>query len=121
RNGHVSVGEAFEYAKTKVAQAFQQKGLILTEHAVLDDGGEGRLASAVFLGAASSATALQVDTSDPAMRALVEQRDALEQAIAGLRLRKASMAEADYDAQMEKLLTELALKTKEIRDKASKK
>ena len=121
RNGHVSVGEAFEYAKTKVAQAFQQKGLILTEHAVLDDGGEGRLASAVFLGAASSATALQVDTSDPAMRALVEQRDALEQQIAGLRLRKASMAEADYDAQMEKLLTELALKTKEIRDKAAKK
>ena len=26
RNGHVSVAEAFEYAKTKVAQAFQQKG-----------------------------------------------------------------------------------------------
>jgi hypothetical protein len=30
------------------------------------------------------------------------------------------MAEADYNAQMEKLLTDLALKTKEIRDKAKK-
>jgi hypothetical protein len=45
RNGHVSVAEAFEYAKTKVVQAFQQKGLLLTEHAVMDDGGEGRLAA----------------------------------------------------------------------------
>ena len=30
------------------------------------------------------------------------------------------MAEAEYDAQMEKLLTALALKTKEIRDRTKK-
>jgi hypothetical protein len=120
RNGHVSIAEAFEYAKSKVAQAVQQKGLILTEHATLNDADEGRLASAVFLGTPTSAAMLQVDTSDPAIRALVEQRDAIEQQIAGLRLRKPSMAEADYNAQMEKLLTDLALKTKEIRDKAKK-
>jgi len=120
RNGHVSVAEAFEYAKTKVTQAFQQKGLLLTEHATLDDSGEGQFASAVFLGSGSSASTLQVDTSDPAIRALVEQRDAIEQQIAGLRLRKPSMPEAQYDAEMERLLTALALKTKEIRDKAKK-
>lgn len=119
RNGRVSIAEAFDYAKTKVTQAFQQKGLLLTEHATLDDGGEGKLASTVFL-STSSATALNVDTNDPAVRALVEQRDALERQIAGLRLRKASMAEADYDAQMEKLLTELAVKTRELREKARK-
>jgi hypothetical protein len=61
-----------------------------------------------------------VDTSDPAVRALVEQRDTLERQIAGLRLRKASMAEADYDAQLEKLLTALAVKTKELRDRGRK-
>ncbi len=120
RNGHVSIAEAFDYAKSKVAQAVQQKGLILTEHATLNDADEGRLASTVFLSTPTSAAMLQVDTSDPAVRALVEQRDAIEQQIAGLRLRKPSMAEAEYDAQMEKLLTELALKTKEIRDKAKK-
>ena len=32
--------------------------------------------------------ALKVDTSDPAMRALVEERDAIEKQIAGLRLKK---------------------------------
>jgi hypothetical protein len=121
RNGHVSVEEAFEYARTKVTQAFQQKGLILTEHATLDDSGEGKLASTVFLGGTGSAAALQVDTSDPAMKALVDERDAIEQQIAGLRLRKPSMAEADYDAQMEALLTKLALKTREIRDAQAKK
>ena len=41
RNGHVSIGEAFEYAKAKVVQAFQQKGLLLTEHATLDEGTGG--------------------------------------------------------------------------------
>ena len=119
RNGHVSVFEAFEYAKRKVTEAFQKKGSILTEHATLDDGGEGRLAATIFLGG-GSAGAADVDTSDPAVRALVAERNAIEQQIAGLRLRKPSMAEAEYDAQMEKLLTQLALKTKEIRDKSKK-
>jgi hypothetical protein len=117
----VSVGEAFYYAKTKVTQAFQQKGLLLTEHATLEDGGEGRLASAVFLGGASSTSAPQVDTSDPAMRALVEQRDAIDKQIADLRARKASMPEAQYEAEMEKLLTQLAVKTREIRELQAKK
>jgi hypothetical protein len=120
RNGHVSVAEAFDYAKTKVAQAFQQRGSILTEHAVMDDTGEGQFASMVYLGNGSSAAALQVDTNDPVMKALVDERDALEQQIAGLRLRKASMAEDQYNAEMEKLLTALAVKTKEIRDKQKK-
>lgn len=121
RNGHVSMAEAFEYAKSKVAQAFQQKGLILTEHAVLDDGGEGKLASTVFLGTGRADTALAVDTSDPATKALVDERDAIQKQIEGLQLRKASMPAAQYDAEMEKLLTDLALKTKAIRDRQAKK
>jgi hypothetical protein len=64
---------------------------------------------------------LKIDASDPAMRALADQRDAIEREIAALKLMKPSMAEAKYDEQMEKLLTSLALKTKEIRDRQSKK
>jgi hypothetical protein len=119
RNGHVSVLEAFEYAKTKVTQAFQQKGLLLTEHATLDDGGEGRLAATIFLGIGRSEAGLSVDTSDPAMKALADERTALEQQVEALKLRKASMDPAQYDAQMETLLTDLALKTKAIRDRAA--
>jgi hypothetical protein len=121
RNGHVSVAEAFEYAKTKVTAAFQQKGNILTEHATLEDGGGGQLASTIFLGTGRSDAALNVDMSNPAAKALVEERDAIEQRIAALKLMKPSMDAAAYDAQMEKLLTELALKTKALRDLQAKK
>jgi hypothetical protein len=121
RNGHVSIGEAFEYAKAKVVQAFQQKGLLLTEHATLDDGGEGRLASAMFLGIGRAEGALAVDTSDPAMKKLVDEKDAIDREIAALKLRKTGMDDAQYEAAMEKLLTELALKTRAIRDLQAKK
>ena len=121
RNGHVSIAEAFEYAKTKVTQAFQQKGLLLTEHATMDDSGEGHLASTMFLGIGRAEGALAVDTSDPAMKQLVDEKDAIDKQIAALKLRKTGMDEAQYDAQMEKLLTDLALKTKAIRDLQAKK
>jgi hypothetical protein len=121
RNGHVSVAEAFEYAKTKVTQAFQQKGYLLTEHATLEDGGEGQLAATMFLGTGRSEAALKVDMTDPAARALVAERDAIEQRIAALKLMKPSMDEAAYEAQMEKLLTDFALKTKAIRELQPKK
>ena len=121
RNGHVSVLEAFEYARAKVTQAFQQKGLLLTEHAAIDDGGDGRLAATIFLGIGRADGALAVDTSDPAMKALVDARDALDREIAALKLKKAAIDEAQYDGQMEKLLTDLALKTKALRDLQTKK
>jgi hypothetical protein len=124
RNGHVSIGEAFEYAKTKVVQAFQQKGNLLTEHATMDEGGAagaGHLAATLFLGTGRADDALAVDTSDPAMKALVDERNDIEQQIAGLRLKKGSISEAAYEAEMEKLLTSLALKTRAIRELQAKK
>ena len=121
RNGHVSVREAFDYAKARVVQAFQQKGLILTEHAAIDDAGDGHLAATLFLGIGRSDAEAAVDTNDPAVRALLAERDAIEKQIAGLKLMKPSMDGTQYDAQMETLLTDLALKTKAIRDLAAKK
>jgi hypothetical protein len=117
RNGRVSIAEAFDYAKSKVTKTYEQQGLLLSEHATLDDGGS--LAASLFL--AASQTALKVDTSDPAMRALVDERDAIEKQIAGLKLMKPSMDGGQYDTQMEKLLTDLALKTRQIRELQAKK
>ena len=120
RNGRVSIAEAFEYAKVRVAKVYEQEGHILTEHAALDEGSAGSgLAAALFL--APPQGNAKIDTSDPAVRALVDQRDAIEREIAALRLMKPSMEDAKYAAQMEKLLTNLALKTKEIRDRQAKK
>lgn len=121
RNGHVSLLEAFEYAKAKVTQSYQQKGLLLTEHATMDDGGEGRLAATMFLGSGRADAALLVDMNDPGVRELVERRDAIERDIAALKLMKATMDPTTYDAQMENLLTDLALKTRALRDRQTKK
>src|SRR4051812_15176536 len=121
RNGHVSLAEAFEYAKSKVVQAFQQKGLLLTEHAVMEDGGGGGLASTLFLGTGRADAALAADLSDPVMKKLVDEKDAIDQQIAALRSKKAAIDEAQYESQLEKLLTELALKTKAIRDRQAQK
>jgi hypothetical protein len=116
RNGHVSVLEAFNYADNMVAQAYKQGGLLRTEHAALDDGGEGKLAGTQFLTARPSDGGLKVDTSDPAMRALVAEREAIQKEIDALRLKKDGIDQARYDQDMERLLTNLALKTREIRD-----
>jgi len=125
RNGHVSIAEAFEYAKAKVVEAFKQKGNLLTEHATIDDGAsagaESHLAAAIFLGTGRAEDSLAVDTSDPAMRALVDERNGIEQQIAGLKLKKTSMPAPQYDAEMETLLTSLALKTRAIRELQAKK
>ena len=57
RNGRVSVQEAFDYAGGKVKAAYEQGGHILTEHATLDDGSEGKLASTLYPGAGAVADA----------------------------------------------------------------
>ncbi len=121
RDGRVSVMEAFEYARTKVTQAFKQKGLILTEHAALNDGSEGRLAATVFLQSPNARAASIPANADPALRALIQEKQALEDRIAALKVRKPSMAEGEYDAALEKLVTELALKTRAIQQLEGKK
>ena len=66
-------------------------------------------------------TAFEAAGPEPAMKELVDEKDAIDRQIAALKLRKNGMDEAQYDAQMEKLLTDLALKTKAIRDLQAKK
>lgn len=120
RNGRVSVQEAFDYARQKVTAAYEKDGNLLSEHAALNDGAEGKLAAAQFL-APQRSRSTEMANADPALRALVEQRDTLEREIAELRLKKDSLEPARYEEQLEKLLTDLALKTRQIRDAEAKK
>jgi len=115
RNGRVSVQEAFDYAAGKVKAAYEKEGHILTEHAALDDSSQGKLAGTQYLAPERSRTAA-AQNADPALRALLEQRDALERQVNDLRLKKDSMDQAAYDQQLEKLLTDLAVKTRQIRE-----
>ena len=123
KNGRLSVWEAFVYASQAVKQAFDKKGTLPTERAVLDDNGDGVgkeatattgtdgvLAKTTFLDAEPAATA-----ANPAAAALEKQRIALEARIEELKGRKDQLAPADYDAELEKLAVELAQISAQIR------
>jgi hypothetical protein len=120
RNGRVSILEAFEFAKNRVAATYEKGGHLLTEHATLDDGSEGKFASTQYLAPPRSRSA-EMAKADPKLRGLVEERDALDREIAALRLRKDRMNETEYQQQLEKLLTDLALKDRAIRELEAKK
>jgi hypothetical protein len=68
----------------------------------------------MFLGTAAPVGAAPANAS-PAVRALYEQRRRIESRIEELRGKKASLAEAEYEQQLEDLLVELAKKNEEIR------
>jgi hypothetical protein len=120
RNGRISVQEAFEYAKAKVQQAFEREGYVLSEHATLEDGGAGA-AGALYLESDRARSAELANVANPALRAALEEKRQLEDQIAGLRLRKASMPPEQYDQELEKLVTALAQKTRAIQQLEGKK
>jgi peptidase C13-like protein len=125
KNKRISMLEAFQYAKAEVARAYEREGLLATEHAMLDDNGDktgsqtpaptgpdGKLAAAMSLGSVADAAPLP---DDPKLRALYLERRDLERRVESLRLLKDSMPAAQYTSELEKLVTDLALKTRQIR------
>lgn len=108
KDGRVSVLEAFAYAKKEVARAYETDHKILTEHAVLTD---SALARSVSFGVQRGNAA----PLDPRAAALVAERSELEAKVAELRGRKDAMAPAAYEAELERLLVQVAEKTQAIR------
>jgi hypothetical protein len=125
KNRRISVLEAFSFAKREVANAYEREGIMLTEHALLNDSGgegivdpspdgkQGKVASLLSLGSADANDPLP---ADPKMRALYVERRDLERRIEALKLLKGSMPADRYAGELEKLATELALKTRQIRE-----
>jgi hypothetical protein len=129
RDGKVSILEAFDYAKRAVAASYQREGLLPTEHALLDDNGDkqgsmepGRQAkdgqSAAVLAIGSMRQ--QALPADEKVRALYLERQQIERRIESLKLLKTGMDPDKYAAELEKLATELALKSRQIRDAEGK-
>ncbi|MGE0703209.1 MAG: C13 family peptidase [Vicinamibacterales bacterium] len=115
RNGRISVQEAFEYARLNVEASYKQTGHIPTEHPTLDDGSDGKLASTQYLTPPRSRSG-EMASADPKLQKLVAQQDELQQQIDRHRLMKDRMDAAQYEAELERLLTELALVSRTIRD-----
>jgi len=95
KDGRVSIFEAFRYASANVRAWFDQRDELPTERALIDDEEVARV------------TYLQPRAIAPG-DAAAQRRAELESAIASLKGRRSSMPAATYDAELERLLTELA-------------
>jgi hypothetical protein len=126
KNGRVSVWEAFSYASAGVQNAFQQKGQLPTERPLLDDTGTGIGREAQTPGAdgaVAKVTYLEPDAAvamptDAALAGLVRRRAELEAQVEELRARKDSMPPDQYDAELERIVLELARVSAQIRTKS---
>ena len=115
QDGHISVLEAFNYANRLTAEFYTRAGRLASEHALLEDngdgvghqkmeGGDGFLARATYLDSLTVAQA----TANATIAKLMRDRTRLEGEIAELIARKSSMTEADYEKELERLFIELA-------------
>lgn len=118
----VSAMEAFAYATRKTAAFYDSQKRLATEHAVFNDTGAGEpvreagngagnmLASFTLLRAGTTAQA----ANDPAKKALLEQKDQLEQKIDMLKYQKAAIDPAEYKKQLTDALVQLAKVQEEL-------
>ena len=123
-DGEVSVLEAFLYASAEVRRFYQSEDRLGTEHALLDDNGDGlgtpatlfrglRVEGKVKEGAQPDGDLARRITLAPAGVALPlteserQERDQIERAVESLRSRKGSISEEEYYVQLEPLLLSL--------------
>jgi hypothetical protein len=135
KDDRVSLLEAYGYAIAEVHRFYESEGRMRTETALLDDNGDaegshepdpaagdGFLSSGFFLaddpGLATAGDQGGADAiADPELRALYEQKLALERRIDELRRIKDTMDPAAYMVELEALLVDLALTERAIRER----
>jgi hypothetical protein len=127
KDGRVSLMEAFTYASRNVAAYYEKKGGMATENAVIDDDGDGvahlatapapdgKLAALTYFAGPAVAT-----SADPETQRLLARQQELTEQVDELRRRQGSMPKAEYDAQFEKLLLDLAQVSAEVRKRTTK-
>lgn len=129
QDGQVSLLEAFTYARHEVARAYEREGQLLTEHALLDDDGDGRgsvdpgvegpdgrRAGLVALQARDQAAGAE----DPELARLYREQRRLEAKLAALRAAREGMDPQRYEAQLEALLIEIARVGRAIRERGGR-
>ena len=125
KDGQTSLLEAYLAASRQVEQFYKEQGRLLTEHALLDDNGDGLGTPAEWFrgvrATKSAADAKAVDGVRAHQMFLVRgdvkrqlspearaRRDELEQELSALRSRKTKVNEDEYYHQLEGILLETA-------------
>jgi hypothetical protein len=107
KNGAITAQEAFDYASRSVAESFEKDGALATEHPQIAGGAAARFTVA-RLASAGPAADPSAAAANPAVAALVTERERLDGEIEALRGRRESMANDAYLAELQRLLVELA-------------
>jgi hypothetical protein len=127
KDGRVSLLEAYRYAAAETRRSYSNDERLMTEHAQLDDDGDGKgtdlpdgraagdglMARRFFIDA--GAVEARRAASDPELGKLYADKFAVEDKIDALKQRKSSMAEDAYYAELEPLLVSLARTARDIR------
>ena len=118
KDGGLSVRELFAYASEKTAQSYEETGHLATEHALLEDTGDGEGHTLGDLEEAGEGAFADVTYLRPRARPVAaaggeateqwREREAVERAIAELKSRKAQLEEDAYYAELETLFVRLA-------------
>lgn len=124
----LSLFEAFEYARHEVARYYERENRLLTEHAVLDDNGDGVGSSepdpetsdgtlaALFRFDTNASVVAEVVETDPELAALYRRQRLLQDSLATLRSSREEMESAVYEETLERLLLDLARTAQAIRE-----
>ncbi|MDA1080706.1 MAG: hypothetical protein O2973_03360 [Gemmatimonadetes bacterium] len=123
KDDRVSMLEAFTYAARETKRVYDDATKMQTEHSQLDDNGtkvgtaeptgregQGMLARRYFFDARAAAA-----VGDVRLSALYREKFAIEEEVEGLRTKKQAMDKAAYEADLERVLVALSLKSREIR------
>ena len=132
KDQRISMLEAFDYARREVERRYESANLMQSEHALLDDNGDGEgslepdmetgdgaLAHTIYFEVASLATVTALTSDNPQMIALLDDKQNIEQRIEQLKQEKPILDREVYYDRLEVLLVELALKHREMRDLGS--
>lgn len=107
KNEVISAEEAFQFAERQVSDYFERNGQLATEHPRLE-GEQAARFSLARLGTVRQAVA------DAQLDRLADRRDALNDAIDGLRLRSGQMSVDAYQAELLQLMLEMAIVEEDI-------
>jgi hypothetical protein len=101
RNEILTVAEAFRFANARTVEFYEQQKLLASEHPRLS----GDMATDIPMALLGS---LREAQDDPVVAALLDERLVLEDQFKALTARKPELAVADYYAQLETLLLDIA-------------
>ena len=122
RNRRISVLEAFEYGTKLTAKSYEQSGRLQTEHALIEDNGDGVGHPQAEAGDGGLARVTYLDSlprqqagGDPVLAKLFEERLQMEGSIEQLKGRRERTPPDEYLAALEKLLIDFARLNRSIR------